>query len=53
MKVMVGLDENLTRDEYVPIFRACLDYPVVERVGQVLTSKNKTWENVTIEDLVV
>ena len=53
MKVMVGLDENLTRDEYVPIFRSCLDYPVVERVGQVLTSKNKTWENVTIEDLVV
>ena len=42
MKVMVGLDENLTRDEYVPIFRSCLDYPVVERVGQVLTSKGKT-----------
>ena len=53
MKVMVGLDENLTRDEYVPIFRSCLDYPVVERVGQVLTSKGKTWENVTIDDLVV
>ena len=53
MKVMVGLDENLTRDEYVPIFRSCLDYPVVERVGQVLTSKGKTWEDVTIDDLVV
>ena len=53
IKVMVGIDGNLTRDEYVPIFRSCLDYPVVERVGQVLTSKNKTWENVTIEDLVV
>ena len=35
MKVMVGIDGNLTRDEYVPIFRACLDYPVVERVTQV------------------
>ena len=44
MKVMVGLDGNLTRDEYVPIFRSCLDYPVVERVTQVLTSKGKTWE---------
>ena len=41
MKVLVGIDGNLTRDEYVPIFRSCLDYPVVERVTQVLTSKGK------------
>ena len=51
MKVLVGIDGNLTRNEYVPLFRSCLDYPVVERVTQVLTSKGKTWDNVTIEEL--
>ena len=51
MKVLVGLNEELTRNEYVPLFRSCLDYPVVERVTQVLTSKGKTWENVTIAEL--
>ena len=53
MKVMVGLNENLTKEEYVPIFRACLDFPIVERVGQVLTSKGKTWDNIPIDDLIV
>ena len=51
MKVLVGLTEDLTRNEYVPLFRSCLDYPVVERVSQVLTSEGKTWENVTIAEL--
>ena len=51
IKVLVGINNELTRDEYVPLFRSCLDYPVVERVTQVLTSKNKTWDNVTIEEL--
>ena len=37
----------------MPIFRACLDFPIVERVGQVLTSKGKTWDNIPIDDLVV
>ena len=32
MKSMVGMAEDLSRDEYVPIFRSCLDYPIVERV---------------------
>ena len=50
MKVLVGIDGDLTRNEYVPIFRSCLDYPVVERVTQVLTSKGKTWDNVTVDD---
>ena len=53
MKVMVGLNANLTKEEYVPIFRACLDFPIVERVGQVLTSKGKTWDNIPIDDLIV
>ena len=53
MKVLVGLDGDLTRNEYVPLFRSCLDYPVVERVEQVLTSKVRTWANVTIEELTL
>ena len=51
IKVLVGLNNDLTRDEYVPLFRSCLEYPVVERVNQVLVAKDKTWANVTIEEL--
>ena len=51
MKAMVGLNGVLTKEEYVPIFRACLDFPIVERVGQVLTSMGKTWDNITIAEL--
>ena len=50
-KLLVGLSNDLTRDEYVPLFRSCLEYAVVERVEQVLLAKNKTWDNVTIEQL--
>merc|ERR1711889_28535 len=50
-KLLVGLSSDLTRDEYVALFRSCLEYAVVERVDQVLLAKNKTWENVTIEEL--
>ena len=50
-KLLVGLSSDLTRDEYVPLFRSCLEYAVVERVDQVLLAKNKTWDNVTIEQL--
>ena len=51
MKAMVGLDAVLTKEEYVPIFRSCLDFPIVERVGQVLTSKGKTWDNISVDEL--
>ena len=27
IKVLVGINNDLTRDEYVPLFRLCLDYP--------------------------
>ena len=50
-KLLVGLSSDLTRDEYVPLFRSCLEYAVVERVEQVLLAKNKTWDNITIEEL--
>merc|ERR1712240_1000334 len=46
-----GINGVHGRDEYVPLFRSCLEYAVVERVGQVLIAKNKTWANVTIEEL--
>ena len=51
VKLLVGLDDDLSRDEYVPLFRSCLEYPVVERVNQVLVAKGKTWADVTIEEL--
>ena len=34
-KAVVGLNEDLNKEEFVPIFRSCLDFPVVERVYQV------------------
>ena len=52
MKVMVGFNENLNKEEYVPIFRSCLEFPVKERVDQVLTSMGKTWANITIPELL-
>ena len=52
LKVMVGIDNNLTKEEYVPIFRASLDFSVIERVEQVLTKNAKTWGDLSIEDLV-
>ena len=40
-KLLVGLNNDLTRDEYVPLFRSCLEYAVVERVDQVCLPKTK------------
>ena len=51
MKAAVGLDDQLTKEEYVPIFRSCLEFPVVERVKVVLTGKGKTWDTITIAEL--
>merc|ERR1712240_375212 len=50
-KILVGLCSDLTRDEYIPLFRSCLELVVVERMEQVLLAKGKTWDNVTIEQL--
>ena len=50
-KILVGLSSDLTRDEYIPLFRSCLELVVVERMDQVLLAKGKTWDNVTIEQL--
>ena len=36
LKLMVGIVDDLTKEEYVPIFRASLDFTVIERVEQIL-----------------
>merc|ERR1712082_363011 len=51
-KLMVGIDNDLTKEEYIPIFRASLDFSVIERVEQVLKKDAKTWANVSINDLI-
>ena len=52
MKSMVGLAEELTDAQYIPIFRVCLDYAVIERVGHALKPLNKTWENISKAELL-
>ena len=52
LKIIVGIDDDLTQEEYIPIFRASLDFPFIERVEQVLTKLQKTWANVSIADLI-
>ena len=41
-KASVGLKQDLTKDEWVPIFRASLDFPVVERVKVLLTGNARS-----------
>ena len=49
LKVMVGINDDLKKEEYIPIFRASLDFSVIERVEQVLKKNVKTWDTVTID----
>ncbi|CAL4133315.1 unnamed protein product [Meganyctiphanes norvegica] len=54
LKPMVGIADNLTDLEYIPIFRALLSFSVLERVEQVFrkdTGNIKTWGSITIKDL--
>ena len=54
LKPMVGIDDALTKEEYVPIFRASLDFDVLERVEQVFNKDAgniKTWGDIAIDDL--
>ena len=46
LKSMVGITDDLTREEYVPLFRASLDFNVLKRVEQVFVADSvnvKTW----------
>ena len=54
LKVVVGIDDDLTREEYIPLLRASLDFNVIKRVEQVFVQNPnsiKTWENISVEDL--
>ena len=53
LKQMVGIADALSRDEYVPIFRSMLDFPVIERLEQVFKqgANNYTWENISMDNL--
>ncbi|CAL4121620.1 unnamed protein product, partial [Meganyctiphanes norvegica] len=54
LKQMVGIVDDLTDVEYVPIFRATLDFTVLERVEQVFKKdigNIKTWGSITVKDL--
>ena len=51
LKTMIGIDSELTRDEYVPLFRGSLDYNVVKHVDQVFKAEAKTWENIAKDAL--
>ncbi|CAL4067179.1 unnamed protein product, partial [Meganyctiphanes norvegica] len=54
LKPMVGIADNLTDVEYIPIFRALLSFSVLERVEQVFKKdigNIKTWGSITIKDL--
>ena len=35
LKVMVGIDNDLSNEEYIPLFRSNLDFNVLKRVEQV------------------
>ena len=51
---MVGINDDLSRDEYVPMFRASLEFSVLERVEQVFKfdpANIKTWVAITIPEL--
>ena len=50
LKTMIGIDNELTRDEYVPLFRASMDFNVLKRVEQVFKADAqnvKTWDNIS------
>ena len=54
LKSVVGITDALTQAEYVPLFRATLDFSVLERVEQVFVKDSgnvKTSENIFIKDL--
>ena len=54
LKSMVGIVDELSRDEYIPMFRASLEFSVLERVEQVFKfdpDNIKTWAAITIPEL--
>ena len=54
LKQMVGINDDLSKQEYVPIFRASLEFSVIERIDQVFKKdphNPKAWDTIEIGDL--
>ena len=51
---MVGIDDDLNRDEYVPLFRDKMEYYVLKRIEQAFKANPGaayTWGTISIENL--
>ena len=54
LKTMVGINDALSKEEYIPLFRDKLDYNVLRRVEQVFKSDPnniQTWADISVADL--
>lgn len=54
LKPMVGIEDELTQAEYVPLFRSSIEYDVIVRVEQVFLkdpANVQTWQAISIVDL--
>ena len=54
LKSITGIDFQLSKEEYIPIFRASLDFAVLDRLEQRFKRDDQniiTWDAVTINDL--
>ena len=54
LKQMVVINDDLSKQEYVPIFRASLEFSVIERIDQVFKKdpiNPKAWDTIDIVDL--
>ena len=54
LKSICGINFDLSKEEYIPIFKACLDFAVLERLDQRFKRDDTnpiTWAAVTIDQL--
>ena len=53
LKVMVGINDALSRDEIIPLLKDKLDYTIVKRLDSVFAQKNPAleWNAVTKDEL--
>ena len=54
MKSICGIDFELTKEQYIPIFKASLDFAVLERLDQRFKRDDSniiTWGDVTVDRL--
>ena len=53
LKVMVGINDDLSRDEIIPLLKDKLDYTIVKRLDSVFTQRNPVlqWNAVTKDQL--